>query len=173
MITFQEGPPELPGDVAVLPLDAVTWVLLLASATLVLWWAAALGHRFLQRRQSQHANLQAAVARARPTSALASLEELRALLTDLSATQKVEAARLSWLLREEVGRRWCCDCHSATAQQLLNRPAAVVADQAALAPWLGFVTAILYADCPSTIAQWQSTLEEVSTWLLETQGVSA
>ena len=173
MITFQEGPPELPGDVATLPLDVATWVLLLASAAFLLWWAIAVGQKLVQQHQSQHAARQATTAAAQPQSALVVLEELRALLVDLSATQKIEAERLSWLLREEVGRRWCCDCHSATAQQLLNRPAAVVADQAALAPWLGFVTAILYADCPSTIAQWQSTLEEVSTWLLDTQGVSA
>lgn len=158
---WQEGPPELPGAVEGLPLDAWTWLLLICSVAVVLWWMFAKLQEVHQQRKAQQTEQSAFAEQLAVTNVETLVEELRQALADLSETQREEAERLSWLLREEISNHQQCDCHSATDSELLQ-----CANHAQeLQPLLAFATAILYARARPTAQLWDRLLDEVCDWL--------
>jgi hypothetical protein len=171
---WQEGPPELPGEVEGLPLDPWTWLILIGAAAVVLWWLFAKLQEVHQQRKTHLAEHSALAEQLADSSVAMLVEELRSALAGLSETQREEAERLSWLLREEVSRHQNSghqdrghpsdshyDCHSATDSELLQR-----AHQAQnLKPLLTFTTNILYARDRPSAQLWQAKLDEVCDWI--------
>jgi hypothetical protein len=158
---WQEGPPELPGDVRDLPEDWWIWLLAFAAASVLLWWLFAELQRLHQQRAVERLGQANLFAQDAATSIATQVEDLRNALANLSATQQQEAERLSWLLREEVGYRLQRDCHSDTDCELLHRVQCIQN----LEPLLVFVSAVLYANHRPTAQVWQSKLDEVLVWL--------
>ena len=158
---WQDGPPELPGEVEGLPLDFWTWLLLICAAAVVLWGLLGWLNQRHQRRRAQRTEQNAAAVQMADSSVATLVEELRCALTHLSETQREEAERLSWLLREEMGNRRQLDCHSATDTELLHQSG----HAEKLEPLLVFATGVLYASNRPAALVWERKLDEVCDWL--------
>ena len=164
---WQDGPPELPGEVEGLPLDFWTWLLLICAAGVVLWGLVGWVDQFVQRRKLVRTQQNAAAVQVADSSIVTLVEELRGALKNLSATQREEAERLSWLLREEMGNRRQLDCHSATDTELLQYSE----DAEKLEPLLAFASGVLYANNRPMALDWACKLDYVCDWLALTAEV--
>jgi len=157
---LQDGMPHLPGVVEDLPLDGLSWTLLLASCMLLV---RGLAEAWLRRRS------------ARPThspkegdssgTAGETAEELCRLLEQqiatLSVTQEKEARLLAQLVRGEVGSRCGQDLAAADESQLV----AAAGKDETVPQLLSLSVQVLYAEQLGTAAQWQQALALTKTWL--------
>ena len=163
--------PELPGKVTALSVDYWTWAALLLSAVVFLAWLFGALLSFWSQRRQQRAAYQQKEKHILPSSSLDKLQQLQSSLHTMSTTQRVEAEQLSWLLREECGKRIGCDCQSATDTELLQL-ISVWQERTLLncaptdfASFLSFTTSILYVQQPASVASWQLMLDEIAAWV--------
>lgn len=146
--------PFLPSEVQELEQSALLWTLLLAFVFLAArawlsWWYP----RHVANRQAREvARQQEALS---STSLLDACRELRKDLDQLSADQRQEAERYSWLLRESLGRRLGQDCHSFDEQELLALAEGPEPQQQAV----HFVVLVLYAEERQTVSAWSEALD--------------
>jgi len=159
---IQEGPIELPSEVAALPTLFWIWFLLVVSGAFLLWLGFGWIREARRRRRLVLGEKESSAEIAHATSAARALALLHKFVLELSSDQRREAECLSHLLREQVGRGLALDCHSDTDAQLLDR--SCTAPQI-LAPLLAFASSILYADQLPNAALWNATLKDVAAWL--------
>ena len=146
--------PFLPSEVQELEQSALLWTLLLAFLFLAArawhsWWYP----RHVAKRRAQE------VARQEEERSSGSLleacRELRRDINQLSADQRLEAERYSWLLRECLEQRSGQDCHSLDEQELLALAEGPESQQRAV----HYVVLVLYAEERQGVSAWAEALD--------------
>jgi len=146
--------PFLPSDVQELEQSALLWTLLLACLFLAArawhsWWYP----RHLAKRHARE------LARKKEAQSSGSLldacYDLRKALAALSADQRQEAERYSWLLRECLERHLGQDCHSLDEQEL----SALATDSGSQQQAVHFVVLVLYAEELQTAEAWSLAMD--------------
>lgn len=146
--------PFLPSEVQELEQSALLWTLLLAFLFLAArawhsWWYP----RYVARRQAREDTRQQEALTS--SSLLDACHELRKGLAQLSADQRQEAERYSWLLRESLERCTGQDCHSLDEQELLALAEGPESQQRAV----HFVVLVLYAEELQSASAWSEALD--------------
>lgn len=146
--------PFLPSDVQELEQDALLWTLLLAFLFLAArawhsWWHP---RHLAKRRAREMARQEEALC---ASSLLEACKALRKSLAKLSAQQRQEAERYSWLLRECLERRLGKECHSLDEQELLALATESKPQQQAVR----FVVLVLYAEQVQPPGKWSQAMD--------------